>query len=107
MTRKELNARAEELGLTVTSRMKNGEVEQMIKSAEEASIFDTDVPAVEETPAVEAAEETVKQGRGWLYHGELPPRIFEDGEVVPDGWNMENFKLWRVDDQGVFVNVNR
>ena len=50
---------------------------------------------------------TIKMGTGWLYHKTEEPRIFKDGEVRPDGWNVENRSLWKLSDLGVWSRVNR
>ncbi len=55
----------------------------------------------------EDSDVVVMDGDGWLYHETEQPRIFKDGEEVPEGWNMDNRVHWKVlNDSGKFVNVN-
>lgn len=48
----------------------------------------------------------IKEGDGWLYHETEQPRVFKDGDEVPEGWNIDNRKLWKCLYSGKFVNVN-
>jgi chromosome condensin MukBEF MukE localization factor len=50
--------------------------------------------------------ELVKDGVGWLYHETEQPRIFEDGEEIPEGWNLDNRVNWVFPDTGKPINVN-
>lgn len=43
-------------------------------------------------------------GQVWRYHPEQPPRVFEDSEI-PEGWNLENYKLWKVSGDGKWSKV--
>jgi hypothetical protein len=48
----------------------------------------------------------VKDGDGWLYHETEQPRIFKDGEEIPEGWNLDNRANWVFPDYGKPINVN-
>lgn len=52
------------------------------------------------------ADSTVKEGDSFLYHETEKPRLFMDGEDVPEGWDIENHKFWKVLDTGKYINVN-
>lgn len=54
----------------------------------------------------DAKKVNLKEGEGYLYHETEKPRVFKDEEEVPEGWNMDNRKLWILGDYGEFVNVN-
>ena len=61
----------------------------------------------DEPPSGEAtAKATRKKGDSFLYHKTEKPRLFMDGEDVPEGWNLKNQKCWKVLDNGKYINVN-
>lgn len=72
-------------------------------SEEDKDDSDGDTPDGDESES--PGDPTVKKGRGWLYHETEQPRVFADGEDVPEGWNLENHKCWKYSDTGKCVNV--